>query len=651
MYKRRLKIFLILMAVAEAVLIGRLAQLQLIHGELYRRQAESLLAYEELLPTGRGRILDRRGNVLAENKACYDFCLHYRMLKGPGATEADRKAYRRWADGWIKRIARRENITLDRAKELLPERMERTWRLAETITGGTRNEMARAAEEIVGRVETWRRIVGGPVKEEYLSHPVASVQDEETKVRLQGCLDRMVGASVRPSHRRSYPFKELACHLIGLLGPVGEDELARTRRNRSLPIDARLGDYLPEDRRGLSGAEKLCEGMLRGRRGYRRRRRTGEILEEVPARTGPDVHLTIDADLQRALARVFRRRPDGTEDRQRCGAVVVIDVPSGEVLAMVSQPTYDPNEYRRRLRALTGDRVDLPLIARAFAARYPPGSTVKPLVAVAGLTSGVIHPGEEIYCRGYLLPNAPDRFRCWIWLQYHRTHGPLEVVGALEHSCNIFFYTVGRRLRLRRLHDWFAAFGFADRPGTGLPGERSGSLPDPNAPHDAGVPWHLAIGQGPISVTPLHVANAIATIARGGQFRTPVLVRELAGRQRRRDLKVSPETIRLVQEGMYRVVNSSSGTGRAARDYEIEICGKTGTAKTTPRRVDGRIVRSGDTAWFAGFAPYRNPRIAFAVMVEYSDKGGGPTCGPIARQVVRTCRDYLAAQGAWPSAR
>ena len=651
MYKRRLKIFLILMAVAEAVLIGRLAQLQLIHGELYRRQAESLLAYEEPLPTGRGRILDRRGNVLAEDKACYDFCLHYRMLKGPGTTEADGKAYRRWADGWMKRIARRENITLDRAKELLPERMERTWRLAETITGATRNEMARAAEDIVARVETWRRIVGGPVKEEHLSHPVASVQDEETKVRLQGCLGQMVGASVRPSHRRSYPFKELACHLIGLLGPVGEAELAQTRQNRSLSIDDRLGDYLPEDRHGLSGAEKLCEETLRGQRGYRRRRRTGEMLQEVPARTGPDVHLTVDIDLQRALARVFRRRPDGTEDRQRCGAVVVIDVPSGEVLAMVSQPTYDPNEYRRRLRALTGDRAGLPLIARAFAARYPPGSTVKPLVAVAGLTSGAIRPGEEIHCGGYLLPNAPDKFRCWIWLQYNSTHGPLEVVGALEHSCNIFFYTVGRRLRLRRLHDWFAAFGLADRPGTGLPGERSGKLPDPNAPHDAGVAWHLAIGQGPISVTPLHVANAMATIARGGQFRTPLLVRELAGEQRRRDLKISPETIRLVQEGMYRVVNSSRGTGRAARDYEIEICGKTGTAKTTPRRVDGRIVRSGDTAWFAGFAPYRSPRIAFAVMVEYSDKGGGPTCGPIARQVVRTCRDYLAAQGAWPSVR
>ncbi|KKL70818.1 hypothetical protein LCGC14_2101130, partial [marine sediment metagenome] len=160
---------------------------------------------------------------------------------------------------------------------------------------------------------------------------------------------------------------------------------------------------------------------------------------------------------------------------------------------------------------------------------------------------------------------------------------------------------------------------------------------------------YLAVGQGTV-VTPLHVASAMATIARGGEFRSPLLVRELADRQQVRRLKISPEHVRLIQEGMYRVVNSRRGTAyKYAHDPTIEICGKTGTAQTPARRIDsngdGRItsadraVLTGDTAWFVGFAPYRRPRIAFVVVVEYAQAGGARTCGPIARKVLVACRD------------
>ncbi len=624
MYKRRLKVFLSLMALGVVVLVGRLVQLQLVQGQEFRQQADELLTYGELLPTARGQILDRKDRVLAYDQACFDFCLDYAML-----TEDER-----WLARRVREISRREGLDADRAEALLRRRIMGTWRLAAEITGATWNDMARAAEDTVARVRAIGRIVGGPVREENRPHPVVAGLDEEMAAEIRARLGEMVGACVRPSHRRWYPYGEAACHVIGVLGEAAPGELGGGDGGR--PLAERVNDYLHGDWIGRAGVEKLCEDIrdplvsLRGRRGYRRVERTGRLLEELPAELGQDVHLTIDVELQRAVA----------AELGRPGAAVVLDVATGEVLAMVSLPTYDLNHYRRRFRALVGDTADLPLLNRAVAARYPPASTVKPVVAAAALTTGAVRPDERIACNGYL--HNPEEFRCWIYKQYGLAHGPLDVVAAIEKSCNIFFYTAGQRLGLRRLNEWFARFGFADRPGTHLPEEQPGQMPDPRQVRSIGPVRYAAIGQGPVAVTPLHVANAMATIARGGEFRTPVLVRELRAWQRRAGLGVSPETIRLIQQGMDRVVNSREGTAwKHARDDEVRICGKTGTGWTPPRLDEaGHVVRSGDTLWFAGFAPYGNPQIAFAVVVEYGGGGGASTCGPIARRIVHLCRGF-----------
>ncbi len=634
--------FLVVAVIAVSVVVGRLAHLQLIQGAQYRRRAGELLIYGELLPTVRGKVLDRMGRVLAYDEPCFDFCLDYRMLKGPGETAADRKAYSRWVRREVRRIRKAEEVSGRRAEELFERRRERTWELASELTGATRNEIFRLAENAVRRVETIRRSVGGPIREENRAHAVVPGLDEATAVKVRSRLGEMVGASVCPSHRRRYPRRHDACHVIGLLRPLRRDEgkRARVTWKADVPIESKLASNLPGDLVGASGIEKLCEGLLRGSRGYRRLQRTGQMLKKIPARFGSDVHLTIDIELQRALAGILGRP----------GAIVVLDVPTGEVLAMVSLPTYDLNTYRREFGRLSRDQVRLPLWDRAVSVRYPPGSTVKPIVALAGLGSGVITPTKTFYCKGYL--HNPNAFRCWIWK--HRTgHGDLNVLGALARSCNVFFYNVGERLGVRRQVEWLGKFGFADKPGTLLPGEHSGNLPDPRRVRSAGEARHLAIGQGRIIITPMHVANAMATIARDGEFRSPLLVRELKGKQKTRRIPSSAGHLRLVQEGLYKVVNSTFGTGyKHARAAEIEICGKTGTAETEPRRIkvdtdgDGRldawgpVVCTGDTAWFTGFAPYRNPRIAFAVVVEYSDTGGGQTCGPIAREVVRICRAF-----------
>ncbi len=649
MYERRLKVFLALMALGVAAVLFRLIDLQLVRGDVYRRRAEERITWVQLLPTVRGRIVDRHGRVLAVDQPCYEFCLPFRMLRGPGRTQADQKAYKRWADRQVRRIALREKVSTGRAREVFQHRLGQSWELAAELTGATRNEMSRAAENAVRRVEAIRRRVGCPVREEFQPHRVVSIVGELAEARavdLRCRLEEMVGsAAVRPSCRRWYPCGEAGCHVIGFVGPVSPPELARNNGPENAPLRARLNDYLPGDRIGKAGVEKLCEGMVRGRRGYRRGRRTGEILENVPPFLGPSVHLTLDIDLQRALAGALARP----------GAIVVLNVfddeahgkVAGEVLAMVSLPTYDLNTYLKEYRRLSGDAVNLPLWNRAVGVRYPPGSTFKPLAALAGLSCGAITPATTFHCQGYL--HNPGAFRCWIWPRHKTGHGRLEVVGALEHSCNVFFYNVGEQVGLRRQCEWLGKMGMADPPGTGLPEERRGLLPDPRRARYVSAARFLAIGQGKVAVTPMHVANAMAAIARGGEFVTPLLVRELEGRQQRRALPVKRRHLELVREGLRKVVNSASGTAhKYAYDPQIEICGKTGTAQTAPRRVDGNgngridradpIVRSGDTAWFAGFAPYRNPKIAFAVVVEDSDKGGGATCGPIARQVVRICK-------------
>jgi penicillin-binding protein 2 len=661
-YERRLKILLALMVGVILIVLGRLVQLQVLWGDRLGERARELLTYVELLQTVRGRVLDRAGRPLAQDEPCYDLCFDYPMLLGPDAGPDDGALYRRWAARQQRRIREAEGLSRERAAEVFEQRLREGWLLAAELTrppadragasapaGGGADpdarldahlqEMSDAAADAVHRVERIREIIGGPPWEQTQPHPIVTELDEATAVAVRERLDEIVGASIEPSHRRAYPRGHDACHIVGILGPVSEAEQPRAPGDDSIPLKRKLAGYIYGDRIGRTGVEKACEDILRGTRGYRRLQRTGKLIEKDPPTLGRDVHLTLDVELQRALAELLGRP----------GAIVVLDVDTGEVLAAVSTPTFDPNRYAEDVADLQADQLRLPLWNRATAVRYPPGSTCKPLAAVASLAEGRIGAGTTFHCRGYM--HQPTAFRCWIF-KYGHGHGSLDVVGAIENSCNVFFYHVGERLGVRRQVRWFGEeFGFARKPGTGLPDERAGLLPDPAEVRTAGEARFLAIGQGRITVTPMHVANAMATIARGGTFLSPLLIRERSGEQVRHELPVSDRTISLVQKGMYRVV--ASGTARKhARDPEIEICGKTGTAQTAPRRrgIDddgdglpdrwGQVLASVDTAWFAGFAPYRWPKIAFVVMVEYSDAGGGATCGPIARQLVRICRAF-----------
>ncbi|HUU22107.1 MAG TPA: penicillin-binding transpeptidase domain-containing protein [Phycisphaerae bacterium] len=633
MYERRLKIFLAMVAAGMVILLARLVHLQILKADEYRQRARDSLLQDEPLPTARGQVLDRNNRVLAADEPCYDLCLHYQMLTQNDPRESQ------WLRVQLARIRKAHGVDKDQARAIYDDRVRRTWELAEELSGASRAEIAEAARQAIDRIRAWRRRCNVEMlAEELQPHPVVTGLDEATAVRIRMRLKDMIGASIHPSAARRYPAGRSACHLIGRTGPVDESELEEHNDSSGGRSEQqKLTLYMPGDSIGKAGVEKACEDLLRGRRGKRWvQRRTGTVVREIPAEPGRDVHLTLDLDLQREIA----------TELARPGAAVVLDVATGEVLAAVSLPEYDLNTFGKDYPELSKDLVDLPLWNHAVSVRLPPGSTVKPVAALAGLHYGLLDAASTIECRGWMDSPQDTKFRCWIYKRSHGSHGSLDLVRGLEQSCNCFFCTLGQRLGVRRQVEWMTRMGFADPPGTGLPEEYRCILPDPRTEDTVGEARYLAVGQGKLTATPMHVANAMAAIARGGEFRSPLLIREFASRQQVRRLDVTAEQVELVQRGMYRVVNVQGGTAHNyAYDPEIEICGKTGTAQTPARRIDQdgdgvqeTIVRSGDTAWFAGYAPYRNPRIAFAVVVEYAQAGGGATCGPIARHIVRLCR-------------
>jgi penicillin-binding protein 2 len=640
MYRRRILIFMVVIALSLTGVIARLAYLQIVRGDELRFQAAQTLQGEDLLPAMRGRITDRNGEILAIDKPCFDFCLDYRFI----VSDPD------WVARQVRLIRRTRHVDDARARELYAERSEATWTLARRLAERSRQDLGDRIASIRNRVEAMRAHLGFEIREERQAHPVVPGLDEPIAIAARAELERTIGASVRPSHKRWYPYGAYACHIIGTIGPVTvseqttanlspEDEPDRVKRMRR--------NYLAWDTIGKTGVEKMAERILRGKRGYRRLMHGRKLLRKVPAADGSDVHLTLDIKLQEALTDRLLAEPWN-------GSAVVLDVRTGETLAMVSTPVYDLNTYRRdasRLYNSRDSRINLPLINRAVYRAYPPGSTAKPIAALAALGSGRYSPETSIHCRGYL--HRPGSFRC-----YHSiAHGPVDLRRSLKKSCNVYFYTVADRIGRSELLYWFESLGFGKKPGTGLPEERAGTLPTDSFIRDryrrSPVPADgrfLAIGQAGFTASPLQMAAAIAAVARGGGYLSPVLALEGAPRQVRRDMPIPKAHADAVREGMWAVINERGGTAHGvfgSAPLEFTACGKTGTATAPPQKIDtdddGRldtVVNDGDMGWFVGFAPYRNPQVAVAVVVEYVHSGGGRTAGPVARDVLEFCQAF-----------
>ena len=454
---------------------------------------------------------------------------------------------------------------------------------------------------------------------------------------------RFPGVDVQAELIRTYPLGEFTAHPLGYVGRINEKELAS--------IDA--GNYAGTNFIGKGGTELAHEDVLHGRVGYQQvevnaRGRILRTLENTPPKPGQDLLLYLDMDLQKAATKAL-------QDRR--GAVVAIEPNTGGVLALVSNPSYNPNLFVEGISQADYNALlhspDKPLYNRAVRGQYPPGSTVKPFIGLGGLATGVTTPQRTTHCPGsFSLPGQSHRFRCW----RRGGHGSVGLQQAIVQSCDVYFYSLANRMGIKRLHDFLGQFGFGARTGVDISGELPGLLPSPEwkqrVRKQAWYPGEtliVGIGQGSYLATPIQLAAATATMANRGHFIQPRLAR--ASRvpgdtveavfpmiSRRLDVGDGHYWNEIVED-MAQVVGSARGTAKRIHSNDYRIAGKTGTAQvfTVGQKESYNASkiseRMRDHALFIAFAPVEAPRIAVAVLVENGGHGGS-TAAPIARQVI-----------------
>lgn len=452
------------------------------------------------------------------------------------------------------------------------------------------------------------------------------------------------GVIITVEPMRHYIEGERACHLIGYLGEISEAEL----KSGKYP-ETKSGDFI-----GRFGIEKSYESEFRGKPGRKQVQvnalgQVTRVLKTIPAKPGKNLYLTLDLELQRRAEEMFQ---------ERAGAAVAVDPANGHVLAMVSSPAFNPNDFVEGMSEEVWSELISnpfhPMRNKAIQGQYPPGSTYKIVTTAAGLEEGVIEGSTEHYCPGhYRYGNRT--YRCW----RRGGHGDVGLTQALAQSCDVFYFKVGEELGVDRLAYYAKACGLGSPTGVELDNESSGLVPTKAWKlRKVGVPWQggetlsLAIGQGFNLVTPIQMAVLVAAVANGGKLYRPMLVEriedvntgqvtvseaEAVGR-----LPVSDDTLDRIRTGLVEVVSGERGTGRIARIEGVTVAGKTGTAQVIamgerPDEGDEEKIprRFRDHAWFVAFAPVEAPKIAVCVLVEHGGHGGSEA-GPIARKMVKT---------------
>ncbi len=743
MFHRRLLLLAAGVAVVMAVLGLQMFRLAVVEGSEHLREAESLLRSRKLVPTVRGRIVDRKGRVLAEDRPCWDLAVDYEVISGDWAFQQGLRAARQAHREHWNELSREQREVLINAESLAYQRRtEALWRALVAHGDMDREELEQRKRTVVRRVQiirasVWERRAAAagtvplnevviPVREQRQTHTLVPAVDEsvmsyfrkheDRSGRGQIADDTFPGLHVLRSRTRVYPLAEVVVKtdrssfppplradelkaaevpnvygsLIGNLRQVAAENVDEAQgghpyRRSDGSVD--LKGYLPGDRVGRFGIERAAEWRLRGVRGQEiLRRDTGETHRRPP-RPGQDVQLTIDVFLQARMqalmdpamglmrvqdwhgSRHLPALPHGASMPLN-GAAVVLEVDSGQILAMGYSPSDAAEDAEGEPPPIWPAESDLPGLNRALQAVYPPGSTLKPIVYCIAAGQGVISPDRRFECKGHLLENRPDKYRCWGWRpeqgKYHR-HGVIGPVRGIAESCNIYFYNCGCELGPFRLIEGLQRWGFGRVPGLGLdPAEElPGLLPELGGvnPRGRGVTLEnailMGIGQGPVSATPLQVANAHAALARGGYWTNPVLMMHRQSEQDGLALQLPDRVVANAWQGMYESANTAGGTG-----YRIDYGGvvektlnltgvtcraKTGTAQTAvPRWIDlnrnGRREEeerfTGSHSWFVchvSRAGEDRAAYVIAAVVEYGGSGGRVT-GPLVNQILHAMR-------------
>ena len=584
--RRRSQLLFIFIAVAFLGLITRLVFLQIVEGERFTYLSENNRIRIKRVPGTRGMIFDREGQLLVDSRPSFD------LIFVPEDSERPETTLKLLA-GYL----RRDPIELLKTFE--------------------ENKNRAAFDELVlGRDIDWPAVVA--VETHQLELP---------------------GVSLRARPRRNYSDGPMAAHVLGYLGEINQKQL-KLLKDQGYVLGDEIGQY---------GLERRWEELLRGQSGGQQVEvdalgRRVRVLHEVTDVPGYTVHLTLDRQLQETAYEALK----GKE-----GTIVALDVHSGAILALASTPAFDPNTFARGIKAdewsgLIKDQLR-PLSNRATQGQYPPGSTFKIVMSIAGLEEGVIQPESFIQDPGfYSFGNRS--FRDW----KKGGHGAVNLHRAIVESCDTYFYQLGPKLGIDRIAKWANAFGLGEKTGIALDDERSGTIPSTEwkrkryrQPWFPGETVSVAIGQGYVTVTPLQLANMMAAVANGGKLYRPYVVNKVEsvdgatvreyGPELIRTIELKPDTLKRVRAALADVVSAPHGTGAAARSEVVSIAGKTGTAQVV--EMKGGYVKTEqlayfnrDHAWFVSYAPVENPQIAIAVLVEHGGHGGD-AAAPMAKKV------------------
>ncbi len=679
--RHRLRWLLAFYALALLTVLGRAVQLELSDGAEFRDLASRPV--EQLVPLAaeRGRILARDGTVLAADREARALAIHYRYLQSP----PDGRWLRRQARARLTRAERRDPAAVTAAEAALREELRGLHRRLAAMCGVGEVQWSKRTARIQRRVELLAESINRRRLEKFVEQ--TSTVPEKESLGVVGILTGMFAPPERlppaevtvaeeiayhrvvdelPPHvaqaiadrpaafpgvkvivytRRNYPQASLAANVLGHVGSA-------SRARATLVAEASAAEATQTI--GLLGVESRFESHLSGVPGSELRftDRRGEVLEtrvEQKAVPGRDVVLTLDVELQRFTEQLLDRfarhqglQQDAGEAAEQGGAVLVMDVHSGEILSAASEPRFDPNWFATgdpRVEAVLAAR-GRPLFDRATRMAIPPGSVFKPLTALALLEHGVVRADTPFACQGYL--DDPDRMRCQMFRHHGIGHGDVTLADALAQSCNVYFFHHARALGSDALLAWAQRLGFGRAANADIGQLTAGHVPTPSELEQRQAVESFSIGQGTLTATPLEVLGMYAAIANGGYLLEPKFTRAASAKalpladgaatlpMERRIAGLDDATLAAVRVGLERVVEEPAGTAFATvRMADFPIAGKTGTAET-----GGGLP---DHAWFAGYAPTNAPRVAFVVVLEHGGSGA-TAAATIAKNLVQRMR-------------
>lgn len=650
--KIRYNIVTILVYVVGIVLILQLFNLQIVHGQEYRETSNTRLTRESTLKAARGNILDSTGNKLVTSETSFslelyktkieDDVLNNTILKTINILKANE-------DEYIDNLP----IAVNPVRYTLSEESLKDWKtgleIPENTTAQEAFDFLKQKYNISNNDEEAIKIMAVRYEITRTGYsnikPVEIAKDisRESAVQIREQSNDLPGMTIATGSKVKYTSGNLASHILGQVGPITEEEL----KGQEDKYD--LNDII-----GKTGIEYIFEDYLKGTDGVKQIDMAvdGTVTEEYvseEAVAGSDVVLTIDANLQKVAEEALKKNIEKIANGgfyetspADAGAVVVMNVKTGEVLAMVSYPDYDPQLF---VDGISQEQYDSykegdNLVNRAISGVYSPGSTYKMVTATAGLESGAITTKTRINDTG-VYPKFGNPV-CWYWSTYRRGHGYLNVTQAIQKSCNYFFYETGYRTGIENIVKYAKYYGLGSKTGIELLGESTGTIARPEIVEERGEVWtpgytlSAAIGQGDNGFTPIQMAKYISTLANGGDSVDVTLIKSIIRPdgtevsneelesyvnerlgytpEKPENLDLKEENIDAILKGMKGVTESGGTAYSTFANFDIEVAGKTGSAETG----DDSVVHG----WFVGFAPFDDPEIAVVVLIENAGSGG-----------------------------